>query len=602
MPSRADFRDILPLLVSTYRQGRLVPFLGAGMSAPTLTLWKEFVSNLEAQARLCQHTSEQSPDWKVNSQVGAAELSLDARAQRACTIIQNTYGWDHFPDAVRNALKTPATGVPKSTTALAQIRWPLALSTNYDDLFYYACRCRHNGNQQNSDEMRVQVLGRSAKDCKLIISSLTGPFDRQYIWHVQGFLGGQSPDSNLAVDFAAQDLKALEHQLVIGHSDYRRVTNRAPEFRRCFTEVFNTRSFLFLGSSLKEDYFLNLFGEVLDLCGPSAVPHFAFAKQGEVDPSFLADQMNITVCELPKDDKDWQELPNWLTRLKEEIDMPRARSIRWSFAIGPDADSQHVASDLEIVRGLAPEQPDPGEAVAFVTPRDKDGAPVPLDQFEDLADKLKPTDSEHVFEYPNHRLYAVTARCRGNDDDTAVNSAVDALLDRVVKNNPNTTTLHFQFSGESGSVPPIYGFIEVIRSFREWRARKQKHNRVPLRLLLYVQSDVEFCLTSGRIDIPELLSSSLIRFWVVIVPTGGQEPIRHAMHCCPSTRVGEVLKEVGVPPCSDRWSLSLCPSPRKEPLNSVTSNQVHDRTIVQIGIAFGSVVILECDRLPEPAK
>jgi hypothetical protein len=29
----AKFEDILPSLVSTYQQGRLVPFLGAGMSA-----------------------------------------------------------------------------------------------------------------------------------------------------------------------------------------------------------------------------------------------------------------------------------------------------------------------------------------------------------------------------------------------------------------------------------------------------------------------------------------------------------------------------------------------------------------------------------------
>ena len=111
---------------------------------------------------------------------------------------------------------------------------------------------------------------------------------------------------------------------MIGHAEYRRVTNRSPEFRRCFAEVFNSRSFLFLGSSLQEDYFLNLFGEVLDLCGPSAVPHFAFTQEGQVDASFLADQMNITVCEFPQG--QWQDLPKWLSRLKQEIDNPRARS------------------------------------------------------------------------------------------------------------------------------------------------------------------------------------------------------------------------------------------------------------------------------------
>jgi len=52
MTKGAKFEDILPLLVSTYQQGRLVPFLGAGMSSPTLTLWEKFVDKLEDSAGL----------------------------------------------------------------------------------------------------------------------------------------------------------------------------------------------------------------------------------------------------------------------------------------------------------------------------------------------------------------------------------------------------------------------------------------------------------------------------------------------------------------------------------------------------------------------
>ena len=45
-----EFQEILPLLVSSYQRGRLVPFLGAGMSTPNLTLWEKFVENLEKAA------------------------------------------------------------------------------------------------------------------------------------------------------------------------------------------------------------------------------------------------------------------------------------------------------------------------------------------------------------------------------------------------------------------------------------------------------------------------------------------------------------------------------------------------------------------------
>src|SRR5262245_44534748 len=48
--TRPTIEDILPLLVSTYMRGHLVPFLVAGMSAPKLALWDDFVTKLECEA------------------------------------------------------------------------------------------------------------------------------------------------------------------------------------------------------------------------------------------------------------------------------------------------------------------------------------------------------------------------------------------------------------------------------------------------------------------------------------------------------------------------------------------------------------------------
>lgn len=73
----ARFDDILPLLVSTYQQGHLAPFLGAGVSARKLTLWGEFLARFEEQAGLdpleCQ----------------SLKITPDARAQRAGALIKN---------------------------------------------------------------------------------------------------------------------------------------------------------------------------------------------------------------------------------------------------------------------------------------------------------------------------------------------------------------------------------------------------------------------------------------------------------------------------------------------------------------------------------
>ena len=147
-------------------------------------------------------------------------------------MIRNRETREGFLDAIREALSGVPGPTPESTTRLAEIRWPLVITTNYDDLFFYACR---NLRQNDKQDWPGEILGRSPRDCKLVYSSLTGPFDREYFWHVQGFLGG--PCGQYHEDDGIR-IRELQDQLVIGHAEYRKATNRAPDFRRCFTEVF----------------------------------------------------------------------------------------------------------------------------------------------------------------------------------------------------------------------------------------------------------------------------------------------------------------------------------------------------------------------------
>jgi hypothetical protein len=42
--------EMLPILASSYEAGRLVPFIGAGMSRLKLAGWEGFVANLEKTA------------------------------------------------------------------------------------------------------------------------------------------------------------------------------------------------------------------------------------------------------------------------------------------------------------------------------------------------------------------------------------------------------------------------------------------------------------------------------------------------------------------------------------------------------------------------
>jgi len=126
-----DIKELLPLLASIYQRGRLVPFVGAGMSFPSLPLLDKFLVNLEQDAE----AARKEHGWPSET---AGNGPPEVRAQRAETIIRNLRGEPCFIAAVRGALLPgrQRAAVPEQTEALAELRWPLIVSTNYDDLLY----------------------------------------------------------------------------------------------------------------------------------------------------------------------------------------------------------------------------------------------------------------------------------------------------------------------------------------------------------------------------------------------------------------------------------------------------------------------------------
>jgi len=49
--ARLQLEDVLSRLVWSYERGRLVPFIGAGLSHPACRLWCPFVKQLEKAAK-----------------------------------------------------------------------------------------------------------------------------------------------------------------------------------------------------------------------------------------------------------------------------------------------------------------------------------------------------------------------------------------------------------------------------------------------------------------------------------------------------------------------------------------------------------------------
>ena len=569
-----NVKELVPLLASIYQRGRLVPFVGAGMSAPSLPLWEIFLSNLEQDAE----GARREHGWPSEP---AGNAPFEVRAQRATTIIRNLRGEPCFIGAVRRALLPGGqrAAVPAQTRALAALRWPLIVSTNYDDLLY---GCLH---EKASSGLKPVLMGRAAADCKMVVSSLNSPFDRECLWHIQGFLGEQHEASdNWMKELRAQQRdRQFEQELVIGHGDYRRATTTAVHFRRCFGEVFRSRSFLFLGSSIAEQYFLNLFGEILDLVGPSPVPHFAFVLKDTVDDRFLSDQMNTAVCEY----EDHRELSEYLRLLKEEVDRPR--TVHWCNVVSSPEDLQISTLCAPPLAGLAR-----GHALAVVSQHDAGGRP----RFSDAlhGDEVATLNAafwnaafepnKYVLRAPCGNAYAVSAAAFGLGDgsrQTDVRAAGRALLDHVCEDG--FQAFHLLLPAHGGNVPPVYGFMEAVRMFGCW---KRAHPESKLQAYLYVGPEVALNLTSQRIDLQELLASDLVRFWTEVMTDDKGEPFRRVFYHRPENLVTELLREVGAPE-SKAWELSVCPSPRTDDTPICTAD-LGDMTLEKLGVVFGSVL------------
>ena len=155
------FDDMIPLLVSAYERGRLVPFLGAGMSAPACAQWGELVANLERLAGV----EPQAPD---DAAAAPPAGNLTARADHAAAVLRNQGSTDEFWEKLREALRTShPMEVSAQTKALVRFDWPLVITTNYDDMFLAAERELVTG--------EILPLTRHPWHCKEVMNSLAEP-------------------------------------------------------------------------------------------------------------------------------------------------------------------------------------------------------------------------------------------------------------------------------------------------------------------------------------------------------------------------------------------------------------------------------------------
>ena len=498
-----DFDTLLPRLVSAYEQGRLVPFVGSGMSRRACSDWPTLIASLEASAGVGDGAGLDGD---------TARDVLVRRANNAVrTLKRDAPG--AFAKAVRAALLSQEPGVPPvspQVLALTQIWWPLALTTNYDNC--YAAGFHHNfGSRQ------LAVVGRGAVDCQRVLSSLSTA-GRSLLWALQGYLS-DLPCTELSslVSPLAEDSLQLEEQLVVGHEEYRRITYRDLHFRRAFAEVFRQRSLLFLGAGLQESYLQELFGEVLEFYGPAARPHYAFVQAGEVDPAFMLARFQIVVVEYPKGKHG--KVNQWLDRLAKQVRSPKQTPVSWCWGrIHQDKAHWQNVPELEVVRGPLPARPQRAECLAVSAGGSGQqfyfsGGIQDAMQGWGVAKPPRPSqvDLPYLCEFGDSAVIGVRARAEGADvrNLSCIYDASLALFEHVA---PQYRCIRMQLLSTGGvdkfdasaprwelsNFPERFSFIQTLRAWTTWR---KKHPRRRRRLVLHVMLDTVYQdIASGRIE------------------------------------------------------------------------------------------------------
>jgi hypothetical protein len=593
-PSGAfEFGEVLPRLVAAYESGRLVPFIGSGLSQPHCRSWPDLIQCLEAEAGapLAAGAGVKPPADELIRR--ANEVTRRLRSGRP----------GEFERALGRSLFHPNPGcdIPSQTVALARIWWPLVLTTNYDNFFVDAFAARF-------DAASLAVVGRSPEDCQRVLTSLSTA-GRTLLWALQGHLAKPRP----VLPHHADDHR-LSREIVLDHAEYRRVTHREPHFRRAFAEVFRQRTLLFLGAGIAEPYFQELFGEVLEFYGPGSRTHFALLPKGEVDPRFMHSRFQIAVVEYTPG--DYPEVPRRIEALAAALHRRTTVPVAWSWgsaaATGaPSARSMVLGHTpaLEVVCEALPTIPIPGDCLVVSaggarrrtefflsegpirsTAEAWSGRPLPNPVHAGRVD----TDG-YVGEVADH-VYAVRARPLDRDvkDLSEVGPAAGALFEVLKAGNYSRIHMQLLAGGGDGTemetwsrrpFPARFAFIEVVRSWGAW-LRAHPSNSCCLTLHV-VDLEVTRELSSGRIDVTEILLCDDLRFWVEIVEADGTLE-RRLFQKDPRTTIQEVIDELGL--SAPYWTFEVSPptsiqDPLLPPsdLESHVSRALADLTIVPGG-------------------
>lgn len=261
------FQDPPATLAEALRRGRVTPLVGAGVSMAVLDkkgeqVFPSWLELLKRAARLLENEGKEQYAKVVN-----ALLDLpDADYVSAASYIRSELGSGWYR-LLRRTFGCPRTDTEDSTLDLARAIWrltlcqsvPLLVTTNYDRSLRWACP-----EQDDLESWDIQAV---VEQVEAIRGELSGPV----LWHLHGHVGNT-------------------RRIVLTHEDYRtlypELVDAAGEYAAALTtlrSLLTARTFLFVGFSVSDPYFLKQIEEIHGTFQGVTGPHYVLVRKSEVD-------------------------------------------------------------------------------------------------------------------------------------------------------------------------------------------------------------------------------------------------------------------------------------------------------------------------------
>ncbi len=258
-------------------ENKVIPFVGAGVSKDVKYKngEKVFVNWKELLIKLNEKVSNENKKNGISSFLKDDDIDY----LQIADMIEKELSTTEFNKTLKEIFDIDFNEIDNSTLELAKTIWELncklIITTNYDKVLYHAC------SDTNKKFWDIEAIHEQA-------TSLRDGLNQSTIWHLHGHI--DNINNTILTSQKYNELYTTDS-----------TNSRYKSALETLRTTINTKSLLFIGFSLDDEFVVNQLNRTIDIFGGNSHEHYVLCKQGS-NPNTL--NKNIKVIEYENHGQD----------------------------------------------------------------------------------------------------------------------------------------------------------------------------------------------------------------------------------------------------------------------------------------------------------